>query len=148
PGPGRDASPLCRLPDAVLGFQRARFDRRLWLRPGAGVLPVRRGAAGLARQGRAGAAATLERSRRQGRGRPGVGNSLAGAVSYVRDAAPPEHHCHQGAGRARPARTPLNEGFAMTSGQKKNNLRMALILASVAAVFFVGIVLKMAWLAH
>jgi hypothetical protein len=36
----------------------------------------------------------------------------------------------------------------MTSGQKKNNLRMALILASVAAVFFVGIVLKMAWLAH
>ncbi|HXE46866.1 MAG TPA: cytochrome oxidase small assembly protein [Ramlibacter sp.] len=36
----------------------------------------------------------------------------------------------------------------MASGQKKNNLRMALILASVAAVFFVGIVLKMAWLAH
>jgi len=36
----------------------------------------------------------------------------------------------------------------MTSGQKKNNLRMALILASVAAVFFVGIVLKMAWLVH
>jgi hypothetical protein len=36
----------------------------------------------------------------------------------------------------------------MTSGRKKNNLRMALILASVAAVFFIGIVVKMAWLAH
>jgi hypothetical protein len=36
----------------------------------------------------------------------------------------------------------------MTSGQKKSNLRMALILASIAAVFFVGFVLKMAWLAR
>jgi hypothetical protein len=36
----------------------------------------------------------------------------------------------------------------MTSGQKKSNLRTALILASIAAVFFVGIVVKMAWLAH
>jgi hypothetical protein len=36
----------------------------------------------------------------------------------------------------------------MTSGQKKSNLRMALVLASIAAVFFIGIVVKMAWLAH
>jgi len=36
----------------------------------------------------------------------------------------------------------------MTSGQRKSNVRMALILASVAFVFFVGIMVKMAWLAH
>jgi hypothetical protein len=32
--------------------------------------------------------------------------------------------------------------------QKKANLRMALILASIAAVFFVGFIVKMALLAH
>ncbi|HSV50857.1 MAG TPA: cytochrome oxidase small assembly protein [Burkholderiaceae bacterium] len=31
----------------------------------------------------------------------------------------------------------------MTPAQKKNNLRTALILASVAAVFFIGFVAKM-----
>lgn len=31
----------------------------------------------------------------------------------------------------------------MTPEQKKSNLRMALILASVAAVFFVGFIVKM-----
>jgi hypothetical protein len=38
--------------------------------------------------------------------------------------------------------------MAMTAEQKKSNLRMALVLASVAAAFFAGIVIKMAWLAH
>ena len=33
--------------------------------------------------------------------------------------------------------------MAMTPEQKKNNLRMALILASVAAVFFIGFMVKM-----
>lgn len=37
---------------------------------------------------------------------------------------------------------------AMTPEQKKSNLRLALILASVAAVFFIGIVAKMVWLGH
>jgi len=32
--------------------------------------------------------------------------------------------------------------MAMTPEQKKNNLRMALILASVAVVFFVGFMVK------
>ncbi len=36
----------------------------------------------------------------------------------------------------------------MTSGQKKNNLRLALILASVALAFFIGVVVKFAWLGH
>ena len=36
----------------------------------------------------------------------------------------------------------------MTAEQKKSNLRMALVLASIAAVFFIGIVAKMAWLVH
>jgi hypothetical protein len=33
--------------------------------------------------------------------------------------------------------------MALTPVQKKNNLRMALILASIAAVFFVGFMVKM-----
>lgn len=36
----------------------------------------------------------------------------------------------------------------MTPQQKKDNVRTALILASVAAVFFAGIVVKMLLLAH
>ena len=34
----------------------------------------------------------------------------------------------------------------MTPEQKKSNLRMALVLASIAAAFFVGFVIKMALL--
>ncbi len=40
PGPGRHAAPLRRLPDAVRRLQRGRLDRRLRLRPDAGLLPV------------------------------------------------------------------------------------------------------------
>ncbi|WP_422846618.1 cytochrome oxidase small assembly protein [Acidovorax sp. M2(2025)] len=36
----------------------------------------------------------------------------------------------------------------MTPEQKKSNLRMALILASVAAVFFVGFMVKVVWLSR
>ena len=36
----------------------------------------------------------------------------------------------------------------MTPDQKKNNLRLALILASVAVVFFVGFMGKMIFLGH
>jgi hypothetical protein len=32
--------------------------------------------------------------------------------------------------------------------QKKSNLRMALILASIAAVFFIGFIAKMAFFGH
>ena len=38
--------------------------------------------------------------------------------------------------------------MAMTPEQKKGNLRMALILATVAAAFFAGVIAKMAWLVH
>lgn len=34
----------------------------------------------------------------------------------------------------------------MSPEQKKSNLRLALILASVAVVFMLGIIAKMAWL--
>jgi hypothetical protein len=37
---------------------------------------------------------------------------------------------------------------AMTPEQKKQNLRTALILASIAAVFFVGIFVKILLLGH
>lgn len=36
----------------------------------------------------------------------------------------------------------------MTPEQKKSNLRLALVLASIAAVFLVGFVAKMALLSH
>jgi hypothetical protein len=36
----------------------------------------------------------------------------------------------------------------MTPEQKKNNLRMALVLASIAVVFFIGFMLKMTLLGH
>lgn len=36
----------------------------------------------------------------------------------------------------------------MTPEQKKSNLRMALVLASVAIVFFVGFMVKVALLSH
>jgi hypothetical protein len=35
--------------------------------------------------------------------------------------------------------------MAMTTEQKKHNLRTALILASVAAVFMLGFMVKMIW---
>jgi hypothetical protein len=39
---------------------------------------------------------------------------------------------------------PATEAFAMTTeDQKKGNLRMALILASIALAFFVGFMVKM-----
>jgi hypothetical protein len=38
--------------------------------------------------------------------------------------------------------------MAQTPEQKKSNLRMGLILASVAAVFFVGFMAKMILLGH
>ena len=38
--------------------------------------------------------------------------------------------------------------MALTSEQKKSNLRLGLILASVAAVFFIGFMAKMVLLAH
>ncbi len=36
----------------------------------------------------------------------------------------------------------------MTPEQKKSNLRMALILASIALVFFLGVIVKLSWLGH
>jgi len=38
--------------------------------------------------------------------------------------------------------------MAQTSDQKKSNLKLGLILASVAAVFFVGFMAKMVLLGH
>ncbi len=37
---------------------------------------------------------------------------------------------------------------AMTPDQKKRNLRMALVLASIAVVFFIGFMVKMTLLSH
>jgi hypothetical protein len=35
--------------------------------------------------------------------------------------------------------------MSMTPEQKKNNRRMALVLASIAVVFFVGFIARMVW---
>lgn len=44
--------------------------------------------------------------------------------------------------------SPMNNGesLAMSPEQRKRNLRLALILASIAAVFLAGFVAKMLWL--
>ena len=98
-----------------------------------------------ARQGRARPAATMDRRRRPGRRRPGVGSSLARAFPHLRDPAPARPDGHEDPGRARPARAPLMETQSMaTPEQKKGNVRMALVLVSIVAVFFIGFIAKMA----
>lgn len=42
----------------------------------------------------------------------------------------------------------MDQACAMTSQQKKSNLRLALILASVAVVFFAGFMAKMIFFSH
>ena len=42
----------------------------------------------------------------------------------------------------------MKTSMALDPEQKKRNLRMALILASIAAVFFIGFILKIALLSH
>jgi hypothetical protein len=37
---------------------------------------------------------------------------------------------------------------AMTPEQKRNNRRMGLTLASIAALFFIGFVVRMVWIGH
>jgi hypothetical protein len=36
----------------------------------------------------------------------------------------------------------------ITPEQKKSNLRLALILATIAAMFFIGFIARMAWFMH
>ena len=40
------------------------------------------------------------------------------------------------------------QAMAQTPEQKKGNVRMALVLASIVAVFFIGFIAKMALLGH
>jgi hypothetical protein len=65
-----------------------------------------------------------------------VGSGFASAFPYLRESTQVGYHrnaCHR-----------LIEKPAMTTPeQKKSNLRMGLILASVAAVFFIGFLAKM-----
>jgi len=42
----------------------------------------------------------------------------------------------------------LRQVTDVTPEQKKNNLRLGLILASVAVVFFIGFMVKMTFLGH
>ena len=68
-----------------------------------------------------------------------MGSAFAGAVAHVRDAAEARRD-----GDARPRLTHVQA--AVDDRQRRANLRLALILATVAAVFFVGFVAKMVWL--
>jgi hypothetical protein len=65
-----------------------------------------------------------------------VGSAVTGAVPHLRDAA--EAECVGDQGHR------LNTTVMTSPEQKKNNLRLALILASIAAVLFVGFVAKAA----
>lgn len=63
-----------------------------------------------------------------------------GAVPYLRSAADSEMIVKQGSGGCKPA------GECMNDPRKPNNLRTALILASVALMFALGLVAKRLWL--
>ena len=70
-----------------------------------------------------------------------MGSAIAGALAHLRKAAEARRHRH--------ARDRLKRGIdamALNPQQRKANLRLALILASVAAVFVIGFVTKMVWL--
>jgi len=69
-----------------------------------------------------------------------VGSAVAGAVPYLRDAAQAERRRHEG------GRLTAHETMhaAMTPEQKKQNARLAWILASIALVLFVGFIAKAA----
>lgn len=65
-----------------------------------------------------------------------MGSAVAGAFPHLRNAAEAER-------RRNPRGTRLREITTMSSDKKNANLKLALILASVALVFFVGIIAKM-----
>ena len=64
-----------------------------------------------------------------------MGDSLAGAVPYLRDAAIGQVSSHQPF-----TPTTLSRQAAMAGPDRKSNLRTALILLSIAAVFFAGVI--------
>ena len=100
------------------------------------LLPLRR-AADDARQGRAGAAAAVGRRRR-----PRVGSAVAGAVPHLRDAAEAERRGHQDRRPERPTARDRHDARA----EARATCGSALILASIALVFFVGFIAKSALL--
>lgn len=62
-----------------------------------------------------------------------------GAVPYIRDTAYSEVNGMAGA-------APSASELHMPEPKKPNNLRTALILASIALVFFIGVFIKQIWL--
>ena len=74
-----------------------------------------------------------------------MGSAVAGAIPYLREPAQARRHGNQGAGLIQNT-DGSEDPDAMTPEQKKANLRLALILATVAAVFMLGIFAKMAFL--
>ena len=74
--------------------------------------------------------------------------AVAGAVPHVRDAAAGEVNeawkCKNDAGPVPAVRNGVN-GSSMPDQNKPNNLRLALILGSIALVFFVAVIAKRIW---
>ena len=73
-----------------------------------------------------------------------MGSAFTRTFPYLRDTA-------QAQQRRYPHRGLMNSSLsssAMTPEQKKSNLRLGLILASVAVVFFLGVVAKITFLNH
>ena len=138
PRPRRHAAPDPRLRAAVRRLEHDRLDRRVRLRLLAAHFPLG-GDQVRDRQGREGAGQALGR-----RDDAGVDGALAGAVPHLRDPAGGEVTAAP-APRALPDRP-----AAMTADtprapderarQRAANLRTAWVLASIAAVFFVGII--------
>jgi len=72
-----------------------------------------------------------------------VGGAVAGAVPHLRDAAAAQRRRHQD--HRRGAKRPRLSGVSDVADERRSkaNLRLALILASIAIVFFVGFIAKM-----
>src|SRR5262249_3933357 len=129
--PGRHAAARSRLRDAVHRLQHGGFGRRLRLRALSAPVPVHRAEGdSLRREGAGETVGGLRHTR--------VDAALAGALSHLRDAS---RGGLIGTSGNRTSVKPYVEHSAVTRDHKRSaNLRTGLILASIALVFFGGIV--------
>ncbi len=67
-------------------------------------------------------------------------------MAHLRDAAEAQRHRHARAGLKRRTRDVTTAMSKLDERQRKANVRLALILASVALMFGLGFVAKIAWL--
>jgi hypothetical protein len=76
-----------------------------------------------------------------------MGSAVARALAHLRAPTEAQHQRHARDRLSRSqGRLHLTSAMPLSDQQRKSNLRLALILATVALVFAVGFVVKMVWL--